>query len=63
MTTTATVQTQLQERIDNLKVQLKDANRRRDYCAADLATGELIGLNYALRLMQKTSTTMTRDRE
>lgn len=51
-TATATVQTQLQDRIDQLKVQLKDANRRGDYCAADLATGELIGLHYALRLMQ-----------
>ena len=52
-TITATVQTQLQERIDQLKVQLKDANRRGDYCAADLAAGELIGLHYALQLVQK----------
>ena len=53
ITATATVQTQLQERIDQLKVQLKDANRRGDYCAADLAAGELIGLHYALQLVQK----------
>lgn len=32
----------IQERIDKLKVQLKDANR-----AADLAAGELIGLHFS----------------
>lgn len=51
--TATTVQAQLQQRIDALKVQLKREERRGDRCAADLTQGELYGLRYALQLLQQ----------
>lgn len=53
MATTATVQAQLQQRIEQLQAQLKRENRRGDRCAADLTQGELYGLRYALQLLQQ----------